>query len=246
MADYSDIAKQFDYDIALSFAGPDRSIAQELADLLENEGVRVFYDLHAQSELWGKDLYQHLQTVYREKAEYCVIILSEAYAGSLWTRHELKQAQARAFMSNREYILPIRRDDTEIPGVNPTVGYIDLRTHSLVQVRDLICSKLFPDGDWPVPGELSWKGELIDLEGEQVASFWPEKIRHAQQWSGYRFVHKLDRVPWGSESLWPVNNRPRCPDCSVARGQYHVPNCDMEECPLCHRQLWFCDCEILD
>src|SRR5439155_24562734 len=32
----------------------------------------------------------------------------------------------RAFMEKREYILPARFDDTQIPGVLPTVGYIDL------------------------------------------------------------------------------------------------------------------------
>jgi hypothetical protein len=28
-------------------------------------------------------------------------------------------------MENREYILPVRLDDTEIPGLTPTIGYLD-------------------------------------------------------------------------------------------------------------------------
>jgi hypothetical protein len=30
-------------------------------------------------------------------------------------------------MENREYILPVRLDDTEIPGISPTVGYLDFQ-----------------------------------------------------------------------------------------------------------------------
>ncbi len=114
MSDIED--KEFDYDVALSFAGEDREKAEELAGLLTSRKLRVFYDLYEQAELWGKDLYQHLQSVYRDRAKYCVIFSSKAYAEKLWTKHELRQAQARAFTENREYILPIRIDDTDIPG----------------------------------------------------------------------------------------------------------------------------------
>ena len=49
------------------------------------------------------------------------MFLSQNYARTLWARHELKNAQARAFEENQEYILPVRLDDTEIPGILPTV-----------------------------------------------------------------------------------------------------------------------------
>src|SRR2546429_9687107 len=114
---------QFDYDIALSFAGEDRQRVEELAALLVEDGVRVFYDLYEQAVLWGKDLYQHLQSVYRDRAQYCLVFVSSHYARKLWAKHELRQAQARAFREHHEYILPVRLDDTEIPGLNATVGY---------------------------------------------------------------------------------------------------------------------------
>src|SRR6185503_19148594 len=122
--------KVFDYDLALSFAGEDRQVAENLASLLVRDGIRVFYDSYEKAALWGKDLYQHLQGVYRDKARYCVVFVSAAYSRKLWTKHELRQAQARAFRERQEYILPIRLDDTEIPGLNPTTGYIDLRQHT--------------------------------------------------------------------------------------------------------------------
>jgi TIR domain len=136
------------YDIALSFAGEDREQAKSFAEMLRRRGVNVFYDEYEQAVLWGKDLYQHLQNVYRDSARFCIVFLSEAYARKLWTRHELKQAQARAFRESQEYLLPIRLDDTELPGVNPTTGYIDLRQTSLEAMAELVVQKLLQASGW--------------------------------------------------------------------------------------------------
>lgn len=130
------------YDVALSFAGEDRKYAEEIAKLLAEKGIRTFYDQFEQAHLWGKDLYEHLQSVYRDNARYCVIILSRFYAQKLWTRHELKQAQTRAFLENKEYILPLRLDDTIIPGINETVSYIDMRNTSIMEIVKLLVTKL--------------------------------------------------------------------------------------------------------
>jgi len=71
-----------------------------------------------------------------------VVFLSQSYAKKLWTRHELKQAQARAFMEHKEYILPVRIDETEIPGINETIGYIDLRSTPMEEIADQLVKKL--------------------------------------------------------------------------------------------------------
>ena len=132
----------YKYDVALSFAGEDRNKAEQLASLLRAQGLRVFYDAYEQDELWGKDLYQHLQEVYRDRARYCVVLVSESYRAKLWASHELKQAQARAFRERQEYILPLRLDDSELPGLNDTTAYLDLRRASLEQVAQMIHRKL--------------------------------------------------------------------------------------------------------
>ena len=130
------------YDVALSFAGEDRQYAKELADFLESGGYKVFYDEYERADLWGRDLYVHLSSIYKDKAHYCVVFLSQIYAKKLWTRHELRSAQARAFEENREYILPVRLDDTEIPGLLPTVMYLDLSEMSIEEVYQELKQKL--------------------------------------------------------------------------------------------------------
>jgi WD40 repeat protein len=131
-----------EYDVALSFAGEDREKAEDLAKELTSLGLSVFYDRYEQSNLWGKDLYQHFQKVYRDQSRYCVIFVSEHYAEKTWTRHELKNAQARALQENQEYILPLRLDQTELPGINETIGYINIEQSTLTEIAQMIAEKL--------------------------------------------------------------------------------------------------------
>jgi len=137
-----DTKPQHDYDIALSFAGEDRQAAEALVEALKRRGISVFYDKDEQAVLWGKDLYEYLADLYTNKARFCVMFLSAHYAKKMWTNHERRNAQARAFRESREYILPLRLDDTEIPGVVATVGYLDLRHTSIEAVADNLQTKL--------------------------------------------------------------------------------------------------------
>ncbi len=139
-------SESFEYDVCLSFAGEDRKYVEEVANYLRAREVVVFYDKYEEVTLWGKDLYVHLDQVYRERARYCVLFASEHYARKLWTSHERQSAQARAFAENQEYILPARFDDTPVPGLRPTVGYIDLRERSPDEFARLVLEKLGDEG----------------------------------------------------------------------------------------------------
>lgn len=141
------------YDIALSFAGEDRPYVDQVANLLQKRGVKVFYDLFEEADLWGKDLYVHLSEVYHKSAQFTVMFISKAYADKLWTNHERKAAQSRAFQEAQEYILPARFDDTEIPGVLSTVGYVSLKDRTPEDLVSLITRKLVGSGG-SVPTEL--------------------------------------------------------------------------------------------
>lgn len=65
-----------EYEVALSFAGEDRRYVAQVARYLRRRGVRVFYDDYEKVTLWGKDLYVHLDEVYRKRSRYCVIFLA--------------------------------------------------------------------------------------------------------------------------------------------------------------------------
>src|SRR6266508_3315074 len=121
--------KEMEYDVAISFAGEQRKEARDIAKGLTDAGVKVFFDEYEDAELWGKNLYEHLSEVYKDRAHYCIILVSAAYAKKVWTSHERRSAQARALQESQEYILPVRIDLTELPGLLPTVGYLDFNRY---------------------------------------------------------------------------------------------------------------------
>ncbi len=134
--------QNFKYDVAVSFAGENRALVEEFVNILASNHISVFYDSWEQSELWGKDLYQYLDMIYSQAARYCIIFVSKNYIQKAWTKHELRSAQARAFQQNSEYILPIKLDDTELPGLPGTVAYIDIRHTRIDEVAHLLLEKL--------------------------------------------------------------------------------------------------------
>lgn len=132
-----------DFDLVVSFAGEDRRIAHELALLLKERGVRAFYDEDAQAELLGETLTEYLIDLYKNRASYCVVLVSKFYVEKRWTRYEWKAAQARSFEEIDEpYILPIRLDNTELPGLLSTIGYVSLPGHSVLEIADIIHRKV--------------------------------------------------------------------------------------------------------
>ncbi len=130
------------YDVTLSFAGQDRRFAEELAAALRGRGAKVFYDADETSALWGKDLYAYLADLYQNRAQFCVMFLSRHYATALWTNHERRAAQARAFRESREFILPIRLDDTPIEGVLDTTAFMRWEDYGAERIADAIVEKL--------------------------------------------------------------------------------------------------------
>lgn len=131
-----------EFDVALSFAGEDRTYVEEVANVLRQMGFRVFYDKYEAISLWGKDLYAHLREIYFNRARYTVIFISKHYKKKLWSNHERESAQARAFQERKEYILPARFDKTHIPGILPTTGYINLNKISPVNLAEMIKQKI--------------------------------------------------------------------------------------------------------
>jgi hypothetical protein len=130
------------YEVVLSFAGEERDYVQPVAKYLTQKNVKVFYDKFEQATLWGKDLAEHLDKVYRISGRYCVMFISKNYANKMWPTYERRSAFAKAIQGRDEYILPVRFDDTEIPGLRPTIGYIKASEKEPEQLGELILQKL--------------------------------------------------------------------------------------------------------
>lgn len=131
------------YRVALSFAGEDRDYVEAVAVELRNLGIQdYFLDSEHEAELWGQNLVEYLQRVYLTDSEYVVVFISSHYASKQWTRHELRSAMARALQEKREYVLPVKFDDTQLEGVLNTVAYIDARAKDPGELASLIAAKV--------------------------------------------------------------------------------------------------------
>jgi hypothetical protein len=130
------------YDVALSFADEDRDYVRQVAKHLEAAGVRVFYDEFEKVRLWGENLVDLLDSVYQQEARYVVVFVSKYYAEKAWTTFERRSAQSHAIHEAKSYLLPARFDSTDLPGLHPTTGYIDLSQLTPREFAELIRAKI--------------------------------------------------------------------------------------------------------
>lgn len=142
--------QSYEYDVAFSFAGAQRNYVNQVKNCLKEYDISVFYDDDNSVELWGKNLYRYLDDLYTTKARYCVVFISEEYAKRPWTIHESQSAQERAFFcydenNFQEYILPVIFDDTRIPGIRTTTGYMDARKMAPKELAAYIAQKVSTD-----------------------------------------------------------------------------------------------------
>jgi hypothetical protein len=131
-----------EYDVALSFAGEDRDYVGQVADSLAGLEVTVFFDEFERVNLWGKDLADHLGAVYSEDAHFVVMFASRHYAARAWPNHEKQFALGRHLKGEKNRIWPVRIDDTAIPGLPPTIGYLDARVLTPEKLASLIREKV--------------------------------------------------------------------------------------------------------
>lgn len=195
-------APEFDYEVGLSFAGEDREYVEEVASTLRSYDVTVFYDNFERANLWGKDLYEYLSEVYRIRCRFCVMFISEHYVKKAWPRHERRSAQARAFTDSREYMLPARFDDTEVPGMLVTTGFIDLRSNSPGQMAQLIAQKVGRYSEIQellarLRDELGGDGYDISLDGDRIV-FVNEREDYFNEFNVRIFLEMMrdDRLGW--------------------------------------------------
>ncbi len=144
---YANDSDQLVYDVALSFSGQDREYAERLRNHLQQNNLTVFYDSDEQADLWGRNLRIHLAELYRIRARFCIVLVSQHYGTSRWTKLELESALDREFELGEPYILPLQLDDEPINvstdgRLSPTRAYLDARKFSIEHIVQLVQQKI--------------------------------------------------------------------------------------------------------
>jgi hypothetical protein len=76
------------YDFALSFAGPDRDIAEAIADELTMRELETFYDRYEQHRILAEDIEEYLKPIYQSEASFVIVLLGREYPKRVWTKFE--------------------------------------------------------------------------------------------------------------------------------------------------------------
>lgn len=128
------------YHVALSFAGKQRETALKINQMLkEYPGIRVFYDMGFEVPMWGKSIPGYLQDIYENQAYSIAMFISKEYGEKPFPKLE-KDFSLQNYLENGGIILPIRFDNTEIPGLPKTVAYVKFTTCE--EVAEKIVQKL--------------------------------------------------------------------------------------------------------
>ncbi len=138
-----DMPSETQFDIALSYAGPDRAYATELAEQLKARGYRVYFDLFERGAILGRELRGYLKAVFASESEYVVTLLSVSYASRDWPLFELQSARSGRAMDR---ILPIRLDAAAEPWPFPTTAFLNAAELSIEEIREVIVDKLIRAG----------------------------------------------------------------------------------------------------
>jgi hypothetical protein len=117
---YVNITFDSKYDIALSFAGADRGVAQSLFDALTELEFEVFYDRHEQHRIMAENVEDYLAPIYRSDASFVVCLLGPDYPKRVWTKFESDQFKER-FGEGR--VIPVWFN-TAPPGVFDESGQV--------------------------------------------------------------------------------------------------------------------------
>lgn len=155
------------YQVALSFAGEQRGYVAEVARALQARGIAVFYDEFEKIDLWGKDLAEQLQAVYEHDSGCVVMFVSQTWVDKAWPRHERRATLSRAVRDSEEYLLPVRFDDTPVPGLPDSIHYLRAEEYSPAQLASAITQKLGMKpfagkaSDVPPPRMTSLVGEVV-------------------------------------------------------------------------------------
>lgn len=130
------------FDLAISYAHPEREYASAIARAVSAEGISVFFDEFFVAELWGKNLAESLGDIYAAQSRYCLVIISEEYRRRTYTNVERRAVLDRAIRERGEYILPVVTDDAWLEGVPRATAFLDLREQSPDEIASIVVEKI--------------------------------------------------------------------------------------------------------
>jgi hypothetical protein len=111
---FRDTTENYEFDIAISFAGENRDLARYIAESLELLDVHTFYDEMFEANFLGKTWSAQFKTIFGEKSRLILCILDEHHAKKIWPTFEREHFTTRI---PDESVIPIFLDETKFVGI---------------------------------------------------------------------------------------------------------------------------------
>ncbi len=129
-------SSEYKYDVAISFAEEDLSIAEQIAESCSEIGLKPYFYKDEDSENWGEDLFGTLMDRYRDAAKFALVLISKHYVLKKWTDIERQIIQSVSRQSGSTYLLPLRLDETVLEGMTESKLYQEWRgdAHSIAMM----------------------------------------------------------------------------------------------------------------
>lgn len=111
---FRDIDKDYQFDIAISFAGENRDLAELISSQLSELDISVFYDRNYEDNYLGSPWSGHFKDIFLEKSRLVVALLDKHHKSKVWPTFERDCFIERVGSGE---VIPIRLDDTKFPGI---------------------------------------------------------------------------------------------------------------------------------
>jgi hypothetical protein len=111
---FRETAREYEFDVALSFAGENRDLARFLAENLRELDMSIFYDELYETNYLGKTWTAQFERIFQRDSRFVICLLDECHREKIWPTFERECFLPRV---SEETVLPIYLDDTRFPGI---------------------------------------------------------------------------------------------------------------------------------
>jgi hypothetical protein len=119
--------QDFEFDIAISFAGENRALAKHIAEQLLSLDVQVFYDENFETNYLGKAWSKEFTRIFGLASRYVLCLLDDHHQGKIWPTFEREVFAPRV---QKGEVIPVFLDDSPIVGIPKDVVGIEFKDMS--------------------------------------------------------------------------------------------------------------------
>jgi hypothetical protein len=125
--------RDFEFDIALSFAGENRDLARIIASQLETLDCAVFFDELFEANFLGKTWSAKFKQIFQEQSRFVVCLLDHNHNTKIWPTFERECFAPRV---PDEAVIPVYLDDTVFVGIPKDLVGIKFRRDTRKTLED--------------------------------------------------------------------------------------------------------------